>query len=455
VSTYIQRFGFPILFCFALSLLAVGLKNSEPGISLDGLLYASVSAQVATFNQYINLQSGAPIYEQFFEHPHMFFWIVGTWLKFFPHEDWAVRVPSHAALFVLLLSSYLFLRQKFSSFTASLFCLFTICLTSLTHWYSNVFIDGIFFTFAITSVLAALTRKSFLSGALLACAVMTKGATVLGVGPTFLVALVLPFWTRAAEWRQPAFAILRACLAFWGILFCYYALVAWGFGYGDFFTLYYERHFTNRFLPTLNILGGVSAKLWTPLIERSFYTVFLLLLAPWVKSKNARLAMVLIFVWIVSWAFMYGAANRFGGWYGIPFYIAIAFGVAIIATEFISKNHQNRLEIKLKHAPLVIFGLIAIVQYLPVKVRARVPPQSSFELRKMVQSQKCDAINIHFSCSKGNFRCSHLRWYTQTLIRSASSPIGNCHLAMLSDREKLPLTSSSGQPIGKYWFWKE
>lgn len=418
-------------YCLCLTLLAVGLKNFNPGLSLDGLIYAAVSQQVAVNNAYIRLDTGAISYSPFFEHPHLFFWITGTWLKFFPKEDWAIRIPSHICYFITLLWSFRFLQKHFNRETAIIFSLALISMGGFSQWFSNVYIDGMLILFCIGTIFFTIEKNFFGGGIFCALAFLTKGTTALALGPTIALITIYHgksikgFVENSAKFLLPTIAIL----------ILYFLLIAKIFNYPEFFEWHYSRHFTNRFSQLWDWSGVLSSKLWKPIFQQSLYLFVFVIIGAITKNKSKKTHFVVL-TWVLTWALMYGGGGRFGGWYLLPFLIASAISFSIWLGETLSNHSKEKLILAAKKIPLIALTLIAFVQYTPIKIQYREVPAAYFELKKLSKEHKCEEINLDFECET-SFQCSGLSWYSQTKLKASFSQNGTemCALSKLSSKE--------------------
>ena len=81
-----KNFSFVQAFVWILCLAAVsvGLKNFEPGISIDGPIFATVARNIARTGEWWLLDCSVPDLVPFAVHPHLGFWILAAVFKILP-----------------------------------------------------------------------------------------------------------------------------------------------------------------------------------------------------------------------------------------------------------------------------------------------------------------------------------------------------------------------------------
>ncbi len=85
----------------SLAALAVGARNFEEGMSIDGPLYAAIARNIARSGEWFFLHGGVPDFVPFVEHTHLGFWIQALFLRFFrlPIGRLASRATSFMCFF--------------------------------------------------------------------------------------------------------------------------------------------------------------------------------------------------------------------------------------------------------------------------------------------------------------------------------------------------------------------
>jgi 4-amino-4-deoxy-L-arabinose transferase-like glycosyltransferase len=360
-----------ILLCLSLSFAAVGLKNFNPGLTIDGPLYAALARQIAVGAEWFHLGGGVPPYQPFFEHPHLFFWITAFWLKIMPHEDWAVRSVSHICFFLTLWGGLSFLRRLSGEKAAAWFPLLMVLMTSNSAWYGNVFMDPMFLLLGAAALCCFVQKRWLWSGALLALSFMTKGTAALAFGPPFLVAAV--FLVKDLK------GAVRAACACLTVLALY--LVLLHLHNPEFLPSHYDRHFTNRFSGRWNFFNVVSKEFLLFALKDSQFLI-LGILALFAFKKSRLWAWVLA-TWVLSFSLMYAGAGRMGGWYMLPISLAAAVGAALALGHFFDPRPFT------KHLTLVACFFVCLVQYTPVQVQKNKTPEVFFKLRKTFKEIAC------------------------------------------------------------------
>ncbi len=122
----------------ALACCAVGIKNFEIGLKIDGLLYSAISRTIARTGEWFLLSANTSDFQPFAEHPHLGFWTQALVFKLLPAADWSARIPGHLYYVAFL---FLFFRfvEKVSQSTkqATLACLILWSFGSFSNFFSD------------------------------------------------------------------------------------------------------------------------------------------------------------------------------------------------------------------------------------------------------------------------------------------------------------------------------
>ncbi len=432
------------VFCWIL--LAVGLRAYEPGLSLDGLVYAATAFQIHDSGDWIRLSSGTPVYSDFFEHPHLFFWVLASFLKLGPAEDWVLRMPTQL-LFFAAVWFYVFCLRKCERRTEAVLApVLLVLIPGLTQWFNNTFIDGFFFSLVSISVLFLMRSQHWVSGLFLGLAACAKGSTVLAVGPFFAL---FYFWNlfTISDQRLKALGSLARCFAGFLIPMAAYLFVV-GILFDDFsfFEKHFHRHFTNRFVPQWDFWGFANPKLWTEAVKASSGLLLLFPFAMWRAQWKWR---CLGIVWLLSWALMYGGGTRIGGWYTIPFSMAAFVGGVFLVSAWKGMQRWIPSEPRFVHSvvPLLLLG---ILQALPIPVRARGPDAEFALIRPALKKHDCSELVSVRPCVDQGFDCFAWAWYLRTrVVDTTDSRLPGCYIEKLGRDDPL-----SPQVLhARYRFW--
>ena len=238
----------------SLAMVSVGLRNFEPGLSIDGPLYASIARNIARTGEWFRMSGGVPDFQPFAEHPHLGFWIQALFFKILPAQDWSARVMGHVFYVSFL---WIFFREIRNRVNERAAVIAILCLWSwsvFSNFFSNFYLDPgalffglLFLVFLAKSLEVSAYKRSLvfaaLSGFFLAASAMTKGLTILGFGPC-AAALVIGLGFQKYS-RRALTACL--CLASASLVVLSYIYAVRHSAVPNFFDIYWSRQMTGRF----------------------------------------------------------------------------------------------------------------------------------------------------------------------------------------------------------------
>src|SRR3989338_5892235 len=108
------------LWIFSLSILSVGTRNFEQGITLDGPFYATIAQNIAKSGDWFTLNPSIPDLNPFYGNPHLGFWVFALWLKVFPAADWALRAVNHIYYVLFLNCLFFYVRRRSGTLCATM-----------------------------------------------------------------------------------------------------------------------------------------------------------------------------------------------------------------------------------------------------------------------------------------------------------------------------------------------
>jgi 4-amino-4-deoxy-L-arabinose transferase-like glycosyltransferase len=429
------------IFLLSLAFLAVGLKNFQPGLSIDGTLYADVARNVAWHNMWFGLDRGAPPFSPFYEHPHLYVWLSGSFLKILPAEDWALRIPNHLVYLATLFFGYQAFLRHHSRSAALVFCLALLAMPTFANWHSNAYIDPLFLLLAATSLLAVAQGRGGLGGSLLALSAATKGLAVLGAVPAFV------FFMLTLGRNKKGLRIAVHALIGFAITLLLYVVPLWLSKTGhDFFHEYFRRQFTSRFQQSWSLSKLDNLEFWRLLALQSTGFVFFV---PALLIRAPRKALSWgIGIWTLTFVLMYGGANRIGSQYLLPFQLPAAIGCALIVAKPLSHRFAGFGNLKtLRVLSIAFLFLIALVQYLPIQVHARHPAPEFLALRDYFRESACEDVELRMH--EDWMRVATIAWYAK--IRLVMPPkAGDTQLRCVLGDLKAPPSDEERKSYGHY-----
>ena len=257
------------LLCFALAfsfLLKFGIKN-------DAALYTVVARNMAEFGHWWPLQFSPYLFNQFYEHPPLFLWIMGLWSKILPNElasDFFTvlsSVPSRLCAFATL---FLGTRFFFKFYTkAHAFCFIAFCASWITwlKYATSAQLDAPLGTCFILLIIYLLIKikqnedfKFLTISAILFFALQIKGAAAFG-------ALVIPalfsfyfFKDKQRFKKNMLIGVLTPCFALMNFIlfFLLFDLVA----ESTFSVTYFSRIFNWAFFASGSDLSSSESFQW-------------------------------------------------------------------------------------------------------------------------------------------------------------------------------------------------
>ncbi len=363
-----------LVFCWilCLTMVAVGVRNFELGLSSDGPIYSVIARNIVESHDWFRLDSSVPDYQPYFaDHPHLAIWLVAATFKLFGVGDYASRIPGHIFYFGFLALLFFYIRRKTSEKTAILTLLFLWTWGRFSNSFSAVYLDpGVHFFGFLGLILfeeALLQNKAklfFFSGLALSLVSLMKGLTLLGYFPALFVLCLYALKERKLSLKGLtifAVAILIPILS--------YVFILKQSSAPDFLESYWARQVTNRFAKVASVQNLFSLHFWKPLIEDTgYYSLFAFLVLPKLFSNSA-----LRLVWSISIGFilLYAPNLCSGAHYFIPIIPAFALGLATLATPLFRWSSVKFVQGWSVICILAIF----VIQYIPVRTHGMRPTQ--------------------------------------------------------------------------------
>ena len=192
-----------------LSFLIFFAQTRSFQLLFDGLTYSAIAKNILKTGDWKTLHYGLEQYSVFYQHPPLAMWIQALFYKVLGWSEPMSRVFPSLCGVLTVVSVFIFSRARFGLTAAFCASIALITSTRFIKWGSNFYLDGIlsFFCFASFShwlwVLSEHKNSSkkkaafisFISGVLLASALMTKGVIAGSmVGLSFFSALL--FFSR-------------------------------------------------------------------------------------------------------------------------------------------------------------------------------------------------------------------------------------------------------------------
>src|SRR5262249_14022045 len=149
-----EQVSFPqaLLWILCLAILAVGARNFETGIGIDGKTYGSIARTVAQTGEWFRLVGSTPEYTPFVDHPHLGIWFLACVFKLLPAADWSGRLVGHFFYAAFLLLFFFFVRRKSSEPVAAVAVLLLWVWARFSNFFSNIYLDPPCVFFGLASV---------------------------------------------------------------------------------------------------------------------------------------------------------------------------------------------------------------------------------------------------------------------------------------------------------------
>lgn len=412
--------GHALLWILCLAALSVGARNFEPGLSLEGILYASMGRQVARTGEWFLLDGGVPDFSPTcIFHPHLGYWILGALFKLAPAEDWSARIVGHCFYVAFLLLMFSAIRRRSGEAVA----VWTVVL--LWAWYrfsnifSNVHLDPGMLFFGTASVFLfedAATRAkpvlASLSGAMLALCALYKGLTALAFLPTLALIFIVGLRDDASTLRVKR-AVLRAGLWLVGFLVVAipYVVAVKNSRIPDFLDRYWAFQMTNRFQISWRWAGLLSYPFWKTFLRDTYYLGWLAL--PALAQIWRRRALWIPTSLLVTFVLMYAPAGRIGGQYWLGTMPWTAWLIAQTLVDFVPFAARRLV------VPTAAFSLAAllVIQYLPYSTHKWQPGGEFAELSQLRREKGLHTIVVDLTPGARHYiNASPFFWYSDLRV---------------------------------------
>lgn len=380
--------GRALIWILCLAFAAVGMRNFETGLSLDGPIYSTIARNIAVTGEWFRLDASLSDYRPYFtDHPHLALWIQALFFRWLPDEDWVARMTGHLCYVAFLFLFFRLARKR----SGELAAVWAVCVLWTWYQFSNVFsnayIDPVCLTLGMGSLVAwdaAWDERSrglaCLAGLLLAASAMAKGATSVGFLPALLV---IPFAPRREPFRlsYPVALVVTATAAL-----ALYALAIRSSQAPDFLRLYWERQFSGRFLPARSLGHVFEAPYWTNLLRYTYGMAPLALLT--LPRLRREPALRLPWVAATTFALLYASVRLNGGQYLVYVmpWIAWLVGTLLAALLTVPGVRVARWT--------AVASVVAVVflQYVPFRAHAREVGPEYWAIRSATRDGKSRVV---------------------------------------------------------------
>ena len=386
------------LWIFSLSILSVGTRNFEQGITLDGPFYATIARNIAKSGDWFTLNPSIPDLNPFYGNPHLGFWVFALWLKVFPAADWALRAVNHIYYVLFLNCLFFYVRRRSGTLCA------TMTITLLWSWFlfsnthSNIYLDpGALFWGSLALFLID-NRPSILlaglAGLALGLCALYKSMTFVG----FLPAIVLVSILNKNVPRLGA--MLAVFLATLGI---YWAAVKTS-AEPEFLTRYWSMQITHRFAKIWSLSLLFAPEYWKQLLYYSYYLAPLSLLALKVNFRQALLPSTLA----GSFIMIFSLSGLRGGQYLVMVLPWIAWMVSQGLVPWVRFSHGAII----RSTSIASLGLVCVLQYIPYRTHAKGPTPEQIEIGLLNKEQIVSHLYLDLPATPAPFvLAAPFAWY--------------------------------------------
>lgn len=400
-----------------LAALSVGARNFEPGLSLEGILYASMGREIARTGEWFLLDSGVPDFSPYVSHPHLGFWLLGALFYVAPPEDWAARLVGHAFYAAFLFLLFTAIRRRSGERVAIWAVLLLWAWYRFSNIFSNAHLDPgtLFFGSASVFLLEdSLSKRSpwlaCLSGACLGLTALYKGLTALG----FLPALALIALASLARGRPALPSSLRpAALWILGLLLVVlpYLLLLRQSRVPDFLERYWAFQMTNRFAVTWSWGGLFSYEFWRIFLRDTYYLAWLALPAAvtvW-RRPELRLPVTLLATFIL----MFAPAGRIGGQYWLMTMPWTAWLIGQTLSDWLPFASRRLV----RPSAAIAVAAVLVIQYLPFPTHKWQPGGEMEELKRLKAERGLHAIVMDLTPHARHYlNASPFFWYADLRV---------------------------------------
>lgn len=405
-----------LIWILSLAFLSVGARNFEPGISVDGPVYATIARNLARLGNWFYLDSGIPDFEPFTEHPHLGFWVLGGFLKVLPAVDWAVRIVGHLYYVAFLVLFFIFVRRESSERTAVWAVLLLWVWDRFSNTFSNVYLDPGLLFWGTASLYFAFSPKAALKGEHAAAAGLSwalaflyKGVAALGFGVPLALCLIF-------QLRHSILSTLRCTLFFLLSFSIPLALYVWGIqnsSVPNFLELYWQHQVSDRFGPAWQIAAMLAPEYWKRLLIHTHYLAPLALLS---LSNGKSPGVILAWVTALTYIALFAGAGLAGNQYLIMVMPWIAWLIAEGGPSKIPFAHKEVVRI----TQFAAIALVLLIQYLPFRTHHMQPNAEEQEIARLkpellFMEMEPDHFDLHRGPSKF-ITASHYAWYANTRV---------------------------------------
>ncbi len=407
-----------LLWILSLAALAVGARNFEEGLSLDGPLYATIARTIARTGELFYMDGFIPDFQPYAEHPHLGFWLHALLFKFLPMADWVARIPSHLFYISFLILFFHWLRYKSGEWVATVAVLLLWIWPVFSNYFSNFYLDpGALFFGVAALVLFELALEyrmplwALFSGALLGLCTLYKGLTVLGFAPIFAYLSLRPTWVRR---RLQGFDYFSALLCVFGmaVIVGIYVFTIRQSSVPNFLEIYWERQVTSRFGKSPTLLGFFNWRFLWQLLKDTHFLLPLGFFAFRTRGQGAALALVSL----LSFYALYSPTQRIGGQYWLMTLPWVAWLVALGLEQLLNQFRLSAQTLR-KFTLRASLLLVVLIQYGPFPTHSRKPPGQIPAIEDLKKTMQVKSLVMGLPAQEANFVSSaSFAWYADLRV---------------------------------------
>jgi 4-amino-4-deoxy-L-arabinose transferase-like glycosyltransferase len=409
-----------ILWILCITGLAVGAKNFEMGLSVDGPIYAAIARNVARTGNLFNLDGNVNQLRPFIDHPPLGLWVVAFFFKIFPAADWSARIAGILFYFSFLTLYFFYIRERCGEKTAVWTIVLLWTFSRFSNYFSNVYMDPGLLFFGTASVIAAdigvrrgSNRFLLYSGWLLGVAALFKGMAAGGFLPV-ICGLIALQWIKdrnSGDFAKKTFLLTVGT----AIPVAAMLISAAHSDLPDFFSRYWNSQFTHRMGPHFHLLGIFDAGFWRELLRESNYLAPLALFA---IAGARRKELFIPWALFVSFALLLADEGLIGDQYFLLLHPWIAW---LIAHSVFSRLNWSPRSVAGATGVVAVIALL-ILQLSPIVVHGCAPSGEELEVRSLSRNRGVKLLLLDSTPNRVDITTlSRFSWYGEVEVRYPES----------------------------------
>ncbi|MBV2169142.1 MAG: glycosyltransferase family 39 protein [Bdellovibrio sp.] len=346
--------------------LFIFAKFSEPGLGISSTTYGALARDILENAHWFNPTVGHKMNDPLVDHPYLVLWIDAIFFKLFGVSAQTIRLTSSLLGMLGFVALFRGVKNILGENAAYLSCVLLMTINVYMNYHSSGWLDipmvsFCLFAFYFVSKEGFSPQNGALSGLMISCAVLSKGAGALAVFPIFLFSIL------QSKNKVRDFIIISTCAL---LPFLAFTIAHYNSQRFLFWTVYFQRQF-GALNDTDAQLASTKHYFWYVLesLRNGHLVAILSLPGLWwlTKAGHKKIAALIGGVLVVHIS-AYSMSSRHYGQYLLPLFPWMAVAAAFFLTSLL--KHKLKIAIIAKYLLILAMVFFVTTEILPIQVHS-------------------------------------------------------------------------------------